>query len=334
MKRFILIATAVAGLVAIALIASSYWLFQRPMPGLIQSQLLEIKSGSHTRSVLRDLAAKGVQVEPQRDYLSIRLWSNSSRLQAGVYQLEPGMSLEQLFNKLATGDQHLFTITLIEGQTLAQWRQQLAAHPYLKKDTNGLSNAELYERISADRPWPSLEGALFPDTYSFHANTSEVTILKSAFTKMQDAVERAWSVRWPDLPLKSKYELMIMASIIEKETGFDSERGLVSSVFINRINEGMRLQSDPTTIYGIDNFDGNLTRAHLRESTAYNTYRIDGLPPTPIAMSSYDSLLAAAQPDDSEYFYFVSNGKGEHIFSRTLAEHNRAVNKYQRNTSN
>lgn len=334
MKRIILITAAVAGLLAIALIAGSYWLFQRPLTGLVQPQLLEIKAGSHTRSVLRELAAKGIQVEPQRDYLSVRLWADSHRLQAGVYQLVPGMSLQQLFTKLAQGDQHLFTVTLIEGQTLAQWRQQLALHPYLKNDTVALSNAELYQRITAERPWPSLEGALFPDTYSFHANTSEVTILQSAFNKMQDAVDRAWAMRWPDLPLQSKYELMILASIIEKETGHDSERGLVSSVFINRINEGMRLQSDPTTIYGIENFDGNLTRAHLRESTAYNTYRIDGLPPTPIAMSSYESLLAAARPDDSEYFYFVANNQGEHIFSRTLAEHNRAVNKYQRKTSN
>lgn len=165
---------------------------------------------------------------------------------------------------------------------------------------------------------------------AFFAGTSALEILREAYKTQQQRLYSAWQQRAADLPYTEPYELLIMASIIEKETGIKGERDIVSSVFVNRLQTGMRLQSDPTTIYGVANFDGNLTRAHLREETAYNTYRIDGLPPTPIAMPSVASLLAAAQPASTEYFYFVADGSGGHVFSRTLEEHNKAVNRYQR----
>jgi UPF0755 protein len=168
------------------------------------------------------------------------------------------------------------------------------------------------------------------DTFSYQAYTDDVTLLKQAHQKLTTELQRQWQQRATDLPYKNPYELLIMASIIEKETGVAGERALVSSVFVNRLNATMRLQSDPTTIYGIENFDGNLTRAHLRQETAYNTYRIAGLPPTPIAMVSRASLKAAAHPARSDYFYFVADGSGGHVFSQTYEQHQQAVNRYQR----
>ena len=162
---------------------------------------------------------------------------------------------------------------------------------------------------------------------------SDKDILRRAYQAMQQKLDVIWQQRSADCPVDTPYELLILASIIEKETGIDGERAMVASVFANRMATGMRLQSDPTTIYGIEAFDGNLTRAHLREKTAYNTYRIDGLPPTPIAMVSEASLRAAADPAQSDYFYFVANGEGGHVFSKTLEEHNKAVRKYQLNTA-
>lgn len=305
-----------------------------PAAAIDGPRLIEIKPGSHTRSVLRQLVEEGVAIDPQWDYWPLRLATDSGRIQAGVYQLTEELTLQGFFERLAAGEQHLFSLTLVEGRTLAEWREQLASHMYLRHDTTHLSDAELYQAIAPEQPWPALEGALYPDTYHFKAHTSELTILQTSFNKMQEELNDAWANRDRDLPYQTPYEMLVMASIIEKETGQRSERGLVSSVFVNRLRKGMRLQSDPTTIYGVTNFDGNLTRAHLREETAYNTYRINGLPPTPIAMPGRESLIAAAQPETSDYFYFVANGAGEHIFSRTLSEHNKAVNRYQRNQTN
>lgn len=320
---------------------SSYQLLHQPLSTAATTdndqqapQLIEIKSGSHLRAVLKQLHDIDLLEDPLLAYYSARLWQQPTRIQAGVYALVDKMSLVEILRKLEQGDAHLFSVTLVEGFTLQQWRTLLASHPYLAHDTSLLTEAQLYQKIAPGQPWPSLEGALFPDTYHFKAYTSELSILQSAFQKMQDEVHSIWAERDRGIPLSSAYELLIMASIIEKETGQDGERDLVSSVFTNRLHKGMRLQSDPTTIYGVKDFDGDLTRAHLREHTPYNTYRIDGLPPTPIAMPSRASLKAAAAPAESDYYYFVANNKGEHIFSRTLAEHNRAVNKYQRNQGN
>jgi len=300
----------------------------------LSPQLVTVKSGSHVRAVLRQLQALGFVRNAEHAYYSARIWQQPSEIQAGVYEFSGAMPLAAILAKLHHGDAHLFSVTLVEGFTLKQWRASLASHPYLAHDTTLLTDADLYQKIAPEQPWPSLEGALYPDTYYFKAFTSELSILQSAFRRMESEVSQIWASRDRTIPLESPYAMLIMASIIEKETGQDGERDLVSSVFTNRLRKGMRLQSDPTTIYGIEDFDGNLTRAHLREQTPYNTYRIDGLPPTPIAMPSKASLQAAAAPAESDFYYFVANNQGEHIFSRTLAEHNRAVNKYQRNQGN
>lgn len=327
-RRWILSGLALSVLVVILAGWYLQQLWQRPLQ--LAPQLLEVKSGSHARSLLQQLKALGADIDPQLAYYQLRIRGRGDRLQAGVYDIAEDLSLADLVNRIELGQQHLFRITLVEGLTLAQWRAQLKSVPHLDAKTSALSATQLHQLLDPEQRYPSLEGALLPETYSYKAGTSDLQILQDAFAKMQQELEQAWAERDRGIPIESPYHLLIMASIIEKETGVASERGLVSSVFMNRLRSGMRLQSDPTTIYGIENFDGDLTRAHLREQTAYNTYRIDGLPPTPIAMPSVASLRAAAQPADSEYYYFVANDKGEHIFSKTLAEHNRAVNRYQR----
>lgn len=327
-KRWMLSGLALSALV----VAAAGWylqqLWQRPLQ--LPTQLLEVKAGSHARALLQQLKALGADIDPQLAYYQLRLRGRGDRLQAGVYDVTAELSLADIVNRVELGQQHLFRITLVEGLTLAQWRAQLNSAPHLAAKTADLSAAELHQLLDPEQAYPSLEGALLPETYSYKAGTTDLQILQDAFIKMQQELNNAWAERDRDIPIGSPYDLLIMASIIEKETGVASERALVSSVFMNRLRLGMRLQSDPTTIYGIENFDGDLTRAHLREKTAYNTYRIDGLPPTPIAMPSVASIRAAAQPAASEYYYFVANDKGEHIFSKTLAEHNRAVNRYQR----
>ncbi|MFC0444773.1 endolytic transglycosylase MltG [Pseudidiomarina halophila] len=330
-RRFFLISLI---LIASGGVVAGYWSYQLAQQELHLTgapELLEIKRGDHAKSILNDLAQRGWLTQAVTpSYFASRVWARPEGLQAGVYQVRDGQSLFELWQQLRQGDQYQFSIALIEGQTLAQWLTAIGAHPYLAGTEELRSGGELVTKVTGSDQLNSLEGYLAPDTYHFYAGTAALKLLRTAYTAQQQRLLDAWQQRADDLPYATPYELLIMASIIEKETGLGSERDLVSSVFVNRLNTGMRLQSDPTTIYGIDNFDGNLTRAHLRETTAYNTYRIDGLPPTPIAMPSQASLIAAAQPATSPYFYFVADGSGGHVFSETLTEHNRAVNRYQR----
>lgn len=319
----------VLGVVALIGVYGSQQLLESPIQTGDKAVLLEITPGMHAKTVLQELEQQGLwPYSTQLSYVASRLWANPERLQAGVYQITPGQTLGQFWQQIQQGRQHQFSVTLVEGQTLAQWLTILRQHNYL--ESFELSASDLLQKVATDAKWPSLEGLLAPDTYNFFAGTSALEILRKAYKTQQQRLYSAWEQRADDLPYTEPYELLIMASIIEKETGLKGERDQVSSVFVNRLRTGMRLQSDPTTIYGIANFDGNLTRAHLREETAYNTYRIDGLPPTPIAMPSVASLRAAAQPASTDYFYFVADGSGGHVFSRTLEEHNKAVNRYQR----
>ena len=332
-RKLIVSIVLFATLAGAALAYWSYAIAHQPLQISKSDTLFEVERGMHMKSVIRKLQQQHMlQGEVEVVYFASRVWSQPQQLQAGVYAIQPGMRLTDLWSLFASGEQHKFQITLVEGQTLAQWLQQLNAHPYLKPISDAAWQ-QLEQRLKPEQ-WPSLEGALAPDTYSFYAGSKVETIIEMAFLVQQKWLENAWSQRSERVPLKDPYELLIMASMIEKETGMKAERELVSSVFVNRLHAGMRLQSDPTTIYGIKNFDGNLTRAHLRELTPYNTYRIDGLPPTPIAMPSAASLYAAAQPAVSPYYYFVADGSGGHVFSETLEQHNRAVNRYQRGISN
>ncbi len=332
-RRFLIIVSCVTLLLAAGAAYWSFQLVQQPLQLDANTQLFELKRGAHAKSILATLSDRGwlPQGTATTNYLASRLWSEPAGLQAGVYQLQKGQSLQQLWQQLRRGEQHQFAVTLIEGQTFVQWLTTIRQHDYI--DSSQLVNAEdLVKAVTGQTKLSSLEGFLAPDTYHFYAGTKALELLQLAYRSQQQRLDDAWYDRALDLPYTEPYELLIMASIIEKETGLGSERDLVSSVFVNRLRKGMRLQSDPTTIYGVEDFDGNLTRAHLREKTAYNTYRINGLPPTPIAMPSRASLTAAAQPATSPYYYFVADNLGGHIFSETLSEHNRAVDKYQRGT--
>ncbi|MDT7524881.1 endolytic transglycosylase MltG [Pseudidiomarina sp. GXY010] len=345
-KRLV-IASLIACLLVLAggIAAFGYgaWLLKQPL-GLADDVLLEVKPGTHARSLLHQLQQQGAQLEVTPSYLASRILVTPHHLQAGVYAITPTHTLQQVWQELQAGKQHQFQVSLIEGMTLQQVLARLQASPYLASEplqqlaaNDGeallaLLGRELgrdYQQLFDETP-ATLEGLFFPETYHYRAYTSALDILRAAYDKMQQQLAQIWQQRDADLPYANAYELLIMASIIEKETGITGERATVASVFVNRLRAGMRLQSDPTTIYGITDFDGNLTRAHLREQTAYNTYRIKRLPPTPIAMPSRASLLAAAHPASTDYFYFVADGSGGHVFSKTLAEHNAAVNRYQR----
>lgn len=317
-----------------------YWLLQKSLqqPLVIEHslepQLIEIQSGSHLRSVLALLAERGhLTGSVDQAYYALRIFTQTDSIQAGVYAITPDATLADFWQQVSAGEGHLFQLTLVEGQTWKQWVTLLQQAPYLRTELTDLSEAEVLQRLGLT-DFQRMEGLLLPETYTYKAYTRDTVILRKAAQAMAQVLDEIWSERDRDLPYSSPYELLTMASIIEKETGVRAERARVSSVFVNRLRLGMRLQSDPTTIYGIDNFNGDLTRADLRADTAYNTYRIDALPPTPIAMISRASLHAAAHPESSDYLYFVADGSGGHVFSKNLQDHNRAVNRYQRGIRN
>ncbi len=266
-----------------------------------------------------------------------KMFPERVNVKAGVYELQ-GLSVLDALSKLTTGAQADFMFTIIEGQTFKQVLANLKAAPFIDFDLNETDLArhfwgEIEEVFGAADFHP--EGWLYPETYHYHAYNKASTLLKHASERMQTQLTLAWQQRAQDLPINSAYEALILASIIEKETGKAQERPVIASVFVNRLNRKMRLQTDPTVIYGLgDSFDGDIKRRHLREYTPYNTYRIKGLPPTPIAMPSFDAIKAATQPAQTDYLYFVSKGDGSHYFSKSLKEHNQAVKRYILNKQN
>ncbi len=309
--------------------AAGWWAANRPLP--MDAPLIDVtvQRGHNMRQAARSIAEAGVGVHPELLYWIARIDGKADRIVAGSYELREGMSALDVISKLYRGDVTLAELLLVEGWNFRQVRAAIESHPYLSKDTEGLSDAELLERIGATEGHP--EGLFFPDTYRFDRHSSALAVFRLAYEAMQRQLESAWAARDPDLPLESPYEALILASIIEKETGRAEERALVASVFANRLRIGMRLQTDPTVIYGFgESFEGRLRRHHLQTDHDYNTYTRAGLPPTPIAMPGRDALLAAVRPEATEYFYFVARGDGTSQFSRNLADHNRAVNRYQR----
>jgi UPF0755 protein len=309
--------------------AASYWWIQHPMDGPATPVDLEVEPGQSARQVAQSTVDAGLSVSPWLLYQWFR-WSGESRqIRAGSYEIQPGTSPAQLLRKLVDGDQSLARLRLIEGWTFRQVRAELARTTTLKAESATLSDAALMERIGA--PGSAPEGRFFPDTYTYAKGSSDLAVLRRAHVAMRKRVEAAWNQRAADSPLKSPDELLTLASIVEKETGRAEDRPMVASVFVNRLRIRMPLQTDPTVIYGLgERFDGNLRRKDLQTDTPYNTYTRAGLPPTPIALPGRDALMAVVQPANSKALYFVARGDGSSQFSDTLADHNRAVDKYQR----
>ncbi|MDP1673699.1 MAG: endolytic transglycosylase MltG [Burkholderiales bacterium] len=289
----------------------------------------ELRSGSSLRSVAIQLAATGVIGRPEPFELMARLRGESTKLKAGNYELSGRLSPLALLDRMTRGDVTLVSVTFVEGWTFRQMLKTLQDHPKVKAESPALSEAEILQRLDIEKPYA--EGWFFPDTYHFSEGASDLAILRRAHQLMLRHLDQEWERRVPGLPLKSPEEALILASIVEKETGRPEERALVAAVFINRLRIGMRLQTDPTVIYGMGAaFDGNIRRSDLTTDTPYNTYTRAGLPPTPIALPGLDSLRATLNPASSNAMYFVARGDGTSKFSRTLAEHERAVDMYQR----
>lgn len=288
-----------------------------------------IQAGSSVRSSARQIANAGVPVNPELLGILARLTGKSTKLKAGYYELKPGTTPLALIDQLVRGEFAQEALVIIEGWTFRQMRQAIADHPALKHDTANLSDKELLGKITTQYKQP--EGLFFPDTYLFAKGASDLQIYKQAHAVMLKRLQAAWEQRNASLPYKSPYEALIMASIIEKETGQKAERNMIAAVFVNRLKRGMLLQTDPTVIYGMgDKFQGNIRKRDLETDTPYNTYTRPGLPPTPIALPGAESLDAAMNPAKADVLYFVSKGNGSSHFSNNLADHNRAVDKYQR----
>jgi UPF0755 protein len=324
-RRLLLVAVLGAGAAAAVLFAYAHLPLSWPSPAVS----FDVRSGSSLRSVAAQLSAAGVIGRPEPFELLARLLGESGRLKAGNYELDAPVTPLELLRRMTRGDVTLVAVTFVEGWTFAQVRKVLQEHPKVRSELAGLDEREAARRIGIDAESP--EGWIFPDTYHFTGGSSDVAILQRAHRLMRRHLEEQWQQRAPGLPLKTPYEALILASIVEKETGRAEERPLVAAVFINRLRIGMRLQTDPTVIYGIGAaFDGDLRKRDLLADTPYNTYTRNGLPPTPIAMPGLDALRATLNPAASDVLYFVARGDGSSKFSRTLAEHERAVTQYQR----
>jgi UPF0755 protein len=293
-----------------------------------------VPAGVGLRGAIKNLAAAGVEVEPRLLVLASRLqsWHSRNRMfvRAGTYGLAAGTTPLQLLDTLHAGKVLQTDVRLIEGWTFRQWRQRLKNEPYLTHELADLDDATLMKRLGFPQGIAP-EGQFFPETYRLDRYASDRELLALAAKTMRETLAREWAARQEGLPYRTPYEALIMASIVEKETGQDADRPRVASVFVNRLRLGMRLQTDPSVIYGLgDAFDGNLRRRDLEADTPWNTYTRAGLPPTPIAMPGLASLRAALHPEASRYLYFVARGDGSSEFSETLEAHNRAVNRYQR----
>ncbi|HEY8622797.1 MAG TPA: endolytic transglycosylase MltG [Casimicrobiaceae bacterium] len=317
-------------LLLIAAAAAYGWILVAPLPLPQPAYAFTVKPGASLRSVARELAASGVL---PADWILVgwaRITGKDRTIKAGNYELATGMTLARLLDKLTQGDVTQTAFTIIEGWSFRELRSALRKDPGIAPAVADLPDAELMQKIGATESVP--EGMFFPDTYYFATGATDASILVRAYRTMQQRLAAAWAVRAPELPLATPYEALTLASIVEKETGRPADRPLIAAVFINRLRQGMRLQTDPTVIYGMgEQFAGNLKRRDLDADHTFNTYTRDGLPPTPIALPSQASIDAVLHPPASPFLYFVARGDGSSEFSTSLADHNRAVAKYQRN---
>ncbi|RJG10703.1 endolytic transglycosylase MltG [Massilia cavernae] len=322
------IAVAAILVTAAAAAGFAYWA-GKPITTGDEAIAFTVLPGSGVASASQQIAAAGVPVNPTMLSMLARLTQKASRIKAGTYELKPDTTPRGLLDQMVRGEFAQESLTIIEGWTFRQMRAAVAANQGLKHDTVQMSDDELMAKVSSE--FKSPEGLFFPDTYLFAKGASDLQIYKQAHTMLLTKLNAAWEKRAPNLPYTSPYQALIMASIVEKETGKESERPMIAAVFVNRLKKGMMLQTDPTVIYGIGyKFDGNIRKKDLETDTPYNTYTRTGLPPTPIALPGVRSLAAALGPADSDALYFVSRGDGTSQFSGNLTDHNRAVNKYQR----
>jgi UPF0755 protein len=310
--------------------AASWWVTQRPLPLPQEPYALTVRSGASLRAVAHELTAAGVLPADWTLVALGRLKRVDRMIKAGNYEIPSGTTLAGLLAKLSQGDVTQTSITIVEGWTFRDLKQALRADGDVARSAVDLTDAELMRAIGAPGQQP--EGWFFPDTYYFASGGTDLSLLTRAYRTMQQRLDAAWATRAPGLPFRAPYDALILASIVEKETARIADRPLIASVLVNRLQQGMRLQADPTVIYGIgERFDGNLTKRDLDTDSEYNTYTRDGLPPAPIALPGQASLEAVLHPPATPYLYFVSRGDGSSEFSANLADHNRAVAKYQKN---
>ncbi len=302
---------------------------QNPLSIPANGMRLVVEPGSSMKSIADRLEQQQVLRKPVYLVVLARYLRLDARIKAGEFQLQPGITPEQLLRQLADGKVVQHTITLIEGETFAQMMQRVSMDPVL---VHKLENTDAETVMSAiGNPGLHPEGRFLPETYHFPRGTSDIDYLRRAFVEMETFLQESWQERDKDLPLKTSYAALILASIVEKETGVVEERPMIAGVFVRRLRKGMRLQTDPTVIYGMgDSYQGDIRYRDLRRDTPYNTYTRYGLPPTPIAMPGKDAILAALHPASGDALYFVARGDGSHKFSSTLKQHNSAVDRYQR----
>lgn len=289
------------------------------------TRLFTVEKGAHAARLITELG------EGEPAPWAVRLWLRGHpelvAIKSGTYEIKEGAQLKETLSLFASGKEFHFSLTFVEGSRFEDWQKQLASAPYLERLTVEQDETEIAQELGIENG--KLEGWFLPETYAYTTHASDISILRRAYQDMQAFLQQNWDKRQANLPYKTPYEALIMASIIEKETGQPDERAQIASVFVNRLRLGMKLQTDPTVIYGVkDRYDGNIRRSDLTDINPYNTYVIDGLPPTPIAMPGKASIEAALNPLSTDYLYFVAKGGGAHYFSKTLDEHNRAVREY------
>ena len=321
-KRALLVGGSVPALLIFYLVFSWFW------PLSFESQVIAIKQGRALTGVTRDLVEQDILPDRFSFRVLARITGAATKIKAGEYRFEPGMSQHQILSMMVEGRQVVYSVLAVEGTTFADFLQSLATHEKVDFTLGGLTPVQIMERLSYGQQHP--EGRFFPDTYTFTAGTKDIDLLRQAYFKMKAELDKLWKERAENLPYRNIDEALIMASIIEKETGRPEDRTRIAAVFVNRLRKGMRLQTDPTVIYGLGrNFDGNLRKRDLQKDGPYNSYTRKGLPPTPISLPGRDSLYAALHPASTNDLYFVSRGDGSSQFSETYKEHELAVRKYQ-----
>ena len=302
-----------------------------------QDQLLTIERGTTGSKLAALLEQENILEHADLLPWLLKLQPQLNKVKAGTYSLTGVKTLQDLLDMINSGKEAQFSVKFIEGKTFKEWRKNLENAPHLKQTLQGKTDKEIMALLDipavskAVYEWNNMEGWLYPDTYNYTPNSTDLELLKRSTTRLQKALDKAWNERDENLPLADPYQMLILASIVEKETGIAAERPQVASVFINRLKANMKLQTDPTVIYGMgESYTGNIRKKDLETITPYNTYMIEGLPPTPIAMVSESALQAVAHPAKTDFYYFVADGSGGHKFTRNLNEHNKAVQEYLR----